>query len=294
MMQAQAQYPQVSFGTIKHLENFVSAYIQPRNVDVWLPPGYDTTKRYAVLYMHDGQMLFDSAINWNRQEWGVDETVGRLIAEGKIQPCIVVGIWNGGELRHSEYFPQKPYEALSEEQRKTLLDASRPGGASVFNGLPVQSDNYLSFLVKELKPFIDKTYSTYSDAAHTFVAGSSMGGLISMYAMCEYPQVFGGAACLSTHWPGVFYTQNNPVPNAIVNYLQGQLPKPGTHKFYFDYGTTTLDSMYKPFQKQVDEVMKQAGYSLKNWMTKVFVGEDHSENAWRKRLHLPVEFLLGK
>jgi enterochelin esterase-like enzyme len=224
----------------------------------------------------------------------VDETASRLIAEKKIQPCIVVGIWNGVESRHSEYFPQKPFESLTPAQQEALYGSSRQGGSQVFFGNRVQSDNYLRFLVKELKPYIDSAFSTLPDAAHTFVAGSSMGGLISMYAICEYPNVFGGAACLSTHWPGVFYTQNNPAPAAFLEYLKDHLPSPKTHRIYFDYGTATLDSMYKPFQTEADKLMRGKGYTKTNWMTKAFPGEDHSENAWRKRLHIPLQFLLGK
>jgi predicted alpha/beta superfamily hydrolase len=124
--------------------------------------------------------------------------------------------------------------------------------------------------------------------------GSSMGGLISMYAICEYPDVFGGAACLSTHWPGTFAVENNPIPDAFINYLKLHLPDPKRHKIYFDYGDQTLDALYPPFQKKVDEVMKAKGFSERNWMTKFFQGENHSERAWHKRLDTPLLFLLKK
>ena len=148
--------------------------------------------------------------------------------------------------------------------------------------------------MKELKPFIDSNFSTLKNRQNTFIAGSSMGGLISMYAICEYPLVFGGAACLSTHWPGIFTTINNPVPAAFLQYLTTHLPAPGTHKFYFDYGTATLDSMYKPFQLQADAIMRQMGYTARNWMSKEFIGDDHSEASWRKRFHIPAFFLLSE
>jgi hypothetical protein len=121
-----------------------------------------------------------------------------------------------------------------------------------------------------------------------------MGGLISMYAICEYPAVFGGAACLSTHWPGIFQVENNPIPNAFYRYLKKNLPNPKNHKIYFDFGTATLDALYEPLQNEVDLIMKQKGFSTKNWITKKFEGENHSEIAWQKRLHIPFEFLLGK
>lgn len=289
-----AQLPFPSSGKIIRHDSFPSQFVTARNVDVWLPEGYSTKKKYAVLYMHDGQMLFDSTVTWNKQDWGVDETMSRLMNEKKIRECIVVGIWNGGKYRHTDYFPQKPFESLSAYERDTLYDAKRPNGQVAFQGEKVHSDLYLKFLVTELKPFIDKTYSTKTNRANTFVAGSSMGGLISMYAICEYPDVFGGAGCLSTHWPGIFSVENNPIPAAFMNYLRNHLPDPKTHKIYFDYGDKTLDALYPPLQKQADEVMKEKGFTSKNWITKYFAGEDHSESAWRKRLSIPLLFLLNK
>jgi enterochelin esterase-like enzyme len=290
---ASAQQAKVASGTIQRFENFASKFVDPRNVDVWLPGGYDAKKKYAVLYMHDGQMLFDSTTTWNKQEWGVDETVGRLMREGKIRDCIVVGIWNNGPKRHSEYFPQKPFESLSQAQRDSILKEARSAGRGLFAD-KIQSDNYLKFLVSELKPFIDSVFSTKKDRKNTFVAGSSMGGLISMYAICEYPEVFGGAAFISTHWPGTFKTENNPVPAAFLQYMKTNLPSPKKHKIYFDCGTVGLDAIYPPFQKQADEIMRAKGFSSKNWLTRVFEGEDHSERAWRKRLDIPLVFLLKK
>lgn len=291
-LQLSAQLPQTASGTVQRFENFPSKYVSPRHVDVWLPEGYSTRKKYAVLYMHDGQMLFDSATTWNKQEWGVDETMSRLLAAGKIRDCIVVGIWNIGKTRHANYFPQKPFEALPESLQDSLLDQAQRNPQSGLFAIRVNSDHYLHFLVHELKPFIDSRFSTKKDRKNTFVAGSSMGGLISMYAICEYPKVFGGAACLSTHWPGTFEVENNPIPDAFMQYLRTHLPDPKTHKFYFDYGTATLDALYEPFQLKADQVMSAKGYTSKNWITRKFEGEDHSERAWRGRLGIPLEFLL--
>ncbi len=281
-------------GKVIRYANFKSAFVDARNVDVWLPANYNKNQKYAVLYIHDGQMLFDSTQTWNKQEWGVDETITQLIKEHKIKDCIVVGIWNSGKNRHIDYFPQKPFEALTKEEQDSMYAANRLNGNSVFSG-KVQSDNYLKFLVNELKPFIDKNFSTNQTPAATFVAGSSMGGLISIYALCEYPNVFGGAACLSTHWPGIFKA-DNPFPKAMQAYLKVNLPIAKNHKIYFDYGTETLDAMYEPFQLQVDSIMQSKLYSFKNndWNTQKFEGENHSEVAWRKRLHIPILFLLKK
>ncbi|MCX6284372.1 MAG: alpha/beta hydrolase-fold protein [Bacteroidetes bacterium] len=282
----------VASGRVQRFENFHSQFVAARTIDVWLPESYSTGKKYAVLYMHDGQMLFDSSSNWNHQEWGVDETAGMLMKKQKIRDCIVVGIWNNGKYRHSEYFPQKPFESLTKEQQDTIYSSTRTKTEALF-AANVQSDRYMEFLVKELKPFIDSAFSTFQDRGNTFIAGSSMGGLISLYAICEYPGVFGGAACLSTHWPGILSTRNNPIPAAFMSYLNSHLPDPSTHKIYFDYGDQTLDSMYKPYQVQADAIMRSKGYTSENWMTREFPGENHSEKAWAKRLNIPFEFLLS-
>ena len=284
---------QVSSGKVERLENFQSKYIPSRNIDVWLPEDYSTQNKYAVLYMHDGQMLFDATKSWNKQEWGVDEAMSELLKDGKIRKTIVVGIWNT-EFRHSEYFPQQPFESLPQNFQDSLLSfGSRNQNASLFK-TKVCSDNYLKFIVEELKPNIDNTYSTLPDVKNTFVAGSSMGGLISMYALCEYPEIFSGAGCLSTHWVGTFDTLNNPIPQKFIEYLDANLPNSQTHKIYFDYGTETLDALYEPFQLLVDSVMTQHDYNSEHWKTLKFEGENHSENAWKKRLNIPMEFLLKK
>jgi predicted alpha/beta superfamily hydrolase len=289
-----AQLPSTQYGKIIRHENFQSAYVNARNVDVWLPENYSPKNKYAVLYMQDGQMLFDSAITWNKQEWGVDELLSTLMKEGKIKNCIVVGIWNGGVSRHAEYFPQKPFESLSPSQQDSVYSAYRSGGQSIFGGKTIMSDKYLLFLTKELKPFIDRTYSTKSDRANTFLAGSSMGGLISLYATCEYPDIFGGAACLSTHWPGLFSLENNPVPDAFFRYLKNRLPDPKQYRIYFDHGTETLDAMYAELQSKVDTIMIAKGYTKEQWMSKSWPGQDHSEKSWRSRLSTPILFLLKK
>jgi enterochelin esterase-like enzyme len=285
-------FPTVSSGYIQRFENFPSTYVNPRHVDVWLPEGYSPQKKYAVLYMHDGQMLYDSAKTWNRSAWDVDDAVAKLIANKKIRDVIVVGIWNDGTNRHVEYFPAKPFSLLTKQQQDSLFAAGRENGASLFVKPELQSDNYLKFLVTELKPFIDRTYSTMPYRKNTFVAGSSMGGLISLYAICEYPEIFGGAACISTHWPGVFPKERNPVPDKFFEYMRSHLPDPGTHKIYFDFGDQTLDAAYPPLQKQADQVMESRGYKSQSWQTRSFPGDDHSEHAWKRRLQIPLQFLL--
>lgn len=283
----------LSCGHVDRVEHFESKFVLPRTIDIWLPDGYSYDKRYAVLYMHDGQMLFDSTITWNRQEWGVDEVMKQLIEEKTVRHTIVVGIWNT-EFRHSEYFPQEPFENLPEAYRDSFLMHAKRNQADALFKTKVCSDNYLNFITKELKPYIDRNYATHSDVNHTFIAGSSMGGLISLYALCEYPDVFGGAACLSTHWVGIFDTVNNPIPMEFAKYLEQYLPPPDSHSIYFDYGTETLDALYEPFQNMVDTVMMRRGYTDNNWITLRFEGANHSEKAWNNRLRIPFLFLLGR
>ncbi|MBP6073268.1 MAG: alpha/beta hydrolase [Flavobacterium sp.] len=287
------QVPKVSTGTIQRIENFKSNYVDSRNIDVWLPDGYSKTQKYAVLYMHDGNMLYDAATTWNKQSWEVDEVAGKLIQEGKTKKFIVVGIWNNGQKRHPEYFPQNPFESLSQIQKDTITAQLQKAGRTKEVFLPI-SDLYLKFLVTELKPYVDEHFSTLKNRENTVIAGSSMGGLISMYAICEYPEVFGGAACISTHWPGTFSPQNNPIPDAFINYMNDHLPNPKTHTIYFDYGNKTLDALYPDLQKKVDVVMTQKSFTTTNWTTQFFEGKDHSEKSWAERLHIPLQFLLKK
>jgi enterochelin esterase-like enzyme len=289
---AQNVLPKASSGKLVRIENFQSKYVTQRNIDIWFPKGYDGKKKFAVLYMHDGQALYDSTATWNHQAWDVDDVSETLLAEGKIKDFIVVGIWNVGQTRHQDYFPQKPFENLSKVEKDTVTAQLQTAGRTRESFKP-QSDNYLKFIVNELKPYIDKTYSVYTNQENTFIAGSSMGGLISLYAICEYPNVFEGAACLSTHWVGTFTLENNPVPNAFIKYLHKNLPTPKNHKIYYDCGDQALDALYPSIQKNVDDLMVAKGYSEKNWMTIYAKGEDHSERAWNKRLHIPLQFLLN-
>ena len=273
----------VSAGSIERYL-FHSDFVDERNVDIWLPDGYTATKKYAVLYMHDGQMLYDSNRAWNAKEWDIDTTIDKLIKKGKIREVIVVGIYNNSNKRHIEYFPQKAIDNIAAPEYQKVMDLM-PGG-------PL-ADNYLKFIISELKPFIDATYSTKPDQKNTFIAGSSMGGLISMYAICEYPQIFSGAGCLCTHWIGTF-DNNKEIPAAFNEYLKLHLPSPRNHKIYFDHGTVGLDANYPEFQKMIDATVKAAGYTDKSLMTLEFPGDDHNETCWAARLHIPLIFLLKK
>ncbi len=288
----QAQTPALSNGQLHRFPLVSSHGISPRNVDVWLPDGYSKEQKYAVLYMHDGQMLFDSSMTWNHQAWEVDQCAQQLQSTGATIPFIVVGIWNDPSTRHSDYFPQRPFEQLTPEQKDTVSAQLKQAGRINTTFLP-QSDHYLTFMVETVKPLIDSTFSVYTDQAHTFVAGSSMGGLISLYALCEYPNVFGGAACLSTHWPGTFTLSNNPMPDAFLHYIKQHLPSLKTHRLYFDCGDQTLDALYPETQNKVNALVAKRKHAKKQFQSMYFPGADHSENAWKARLDQPLRFLLS-
>ncbi len=285
--------PEKFKGTINRIETFPSKYITPRTVDIWLPENYNSSKKYSVLYMHDGQMLFDASTTWNKQEWMVDEVATKLMSEGKTEDFIVVAIWNISQIRHTDLYPKKPFELLSKEQQKTVESEAKKLNMD-WSLEKINSDNYLKFIVKELKPYVDKEYSIYTDAQHTAIMGSSMGGLISMYAICEYPKVFGNAACLSTHWVGFRDFENNPIPETFFSYMKKKLPNPKNHKIYFDYGTETLDESYLKYEYRVDEVLQSKGYTTENYKNLKFEGENHSEASWQKRIDIPLQFLFGK
>jgi predicted alpha/beta superfamily hydrolase len=266
-------------GTVLRYPSMPSGHVAARNVDVWLPPGYDREpgKRYPVLYMHDGQNLFDPATSYGGVDWGIDETMTRMIAAGEVREAIVVGVWNTPK-RREEYMPQRAVQGA--------IDFNVPGSTAA-RPEDIISDRYLAFLVEELKPFIDASFRTLPDRADTYVMGSSMGGLVSQYAISKYPGVYGGAGCVSTHWPA---------GNGIaLDDFAAHLPDPATHKYYFDYGTATLDESYEPYQLRADAILRNAGYvEGRNWITRKFEGGEHSEKAWRLRVHEPLQFLIGR
>jgi len=282
----------VAEGKIVSYTAFKSEYIDARNIDVWLPKSYSLGKKHPVLYMHDGQMLFDASQTWNGQEWGVDEVLTKL--KNDIHPLpIVVGIWNNPSTRHADFAPQKALEQYATPLLDSLIEHTKRGNEKLFNRLP-RADDYLKFLVEEVKPHIDKTFNTNPNSSHTFVVGSSMGGLISLYALMEYPEVFGGAGCLSTHWTVEFYLKDNPFPGAIAAYVRNNSQSLRGKKLYMDRGTKTLDSIYAEAQKKIDDILSKATIEGLIWKSKVFEGAEHTENDWNKRLDVPLGFLFEK
>jgi enterochelin esterase-like enzyme len=285
--------PVVRTGRIERLHAVASRHVDARPIDVWLPQDYAPDKRYAVLYMQDGQNLFDASQTWNKFAWNVHEALAKLMQQGEVQDTIVVGIPSNGKYRYSEYYPEK-YLALAPQAVRDDYVRRAQWGRTL-------GDAYLRYIVEELKPAIDKTYSTRTDAAGTFLMGSSMGAMVSLYALCEYPGVFGGVAALSTHWigkPGVWGApnklQNAVLPLAAFNYLSRHLPKPGPHRLYFDHGTLGLDAVYGVHQSFFDAVGADLGFTADQWLSRVFEGTGHSEADWAARVEVPLRFLLSK
>jgi enterochelin esterase-like enzyme len=285
-----ARTPSLAGGRLIEWEAVTSAHVGPRNVTIWLPPGYDTgSGRHPVLYMHDGQNLFDPA-RANFGEWGVDEHLVRLIETGQVRAPIVVGVWNT-PLRLREYVPADLIAALPADVRDSLMP--------MYGGPPL-SDAYLRFLVEELKPRIDAEYRTLAGRDDTVIAGSSMGGLISLYAMMKHPEVFGGAGCLSTHWPlrlerlegGALETWREAVVQAWSDVIRRGLPDPATHRLYMDRGDETLDQFYAFFQSRIDGVIRAEGWGPERFRTLVFPTAEHNEKSWNSRLDVPLTFLL--
>jgi enterochelin esterase-like enzyme len=282
----------VSAGTIVDLGVLKSRYADPRRVVVWLPPGYSARgPKHAVLYMHDGQNLFDKATAGYGMEWEVDEHLSKLIADKEVRPTIVVGIWNTPK-RLQEYVPSKAFASLPADYRGKVK--------ALYGGDPL-SDGYLKFIVRELRPMIDRKFNVKTDRADTAIMGSSMGSLISLYAIDEYPQIFGAAGMMSTHWPLVINPDNTPlsdhdyevVSSTFERYLAPALPDPKTHRLYFDHGSETLDAAYARYQERVDRVVAKRGYKQGvNWLTRSFPGQKHNEISWASRVDVPLEFLL--
>jgi predicted alpha/beta superfamily hydrolase len=278
-------------GRLIKLGMISSTYVAPREVIVWVPDGYDASStRYAVLYMHDGRNLFDPKTAYGGQIWGADAAVAKLMDAGQIRPTIIVGVDNT-PARSREYMPGKVFAALDDKNRQAL--------SSDMKGDPV-SDAYLKFLTKELKPLIDAHFRTLPGREATFIMGSSMGGLISMYALAEYPEVFGGAGCLSTHWPLPAFAMGGPkiaaepALAAFDHYLETGALKHPTGRIWFDHGDQTLDSFYAPYQTHIDATLTRLGWKKGvDFESRAYPGAAHNEVSWRARLEDPLRFLLA-
>jgi len=274
-------YSRLNHGSIEVITDLHSNFVEDRNLEVWLPPNFNPANNYDLLIMHDGQNLFDGTKTWNKQEWKLDEWASKLIPEKKVKPFIIVGIYNSGENRWNDYFPENAYEFVND---KRYIDNNRP---------ELYANAYLKYIVNELIPFVRSKYLTSSDDFSIVIGGSSMGGLISMYAVFEYPEIFDAAICMSTHWTGAFVINNNPLPDAIFKYMSENIPKSNGKKIYFDYGDQGLDENYPQYSKKVDSIFLNNGYSENNYKNLYFKNEWHSEDSWNKRVNIPLKFTLN-
>ena len=281
-----ALLPQRAFaqdqGRFVDLGKLESSHIAATKVVIWLPPGYDgSTQSYGVVYMHDGQNLFDPARSNFNKVWAADKSALRLIKSGKTAPFIIVGIDNLGEDRWRQYMPQAVFDLLSPAIHQKL--------ASQGNGKPVFSDEYLKFIVEELKPRIDREYRTKRGRKHTAIAGSSMGGLISLYAITRHPRTFGVAGAVSTHLPlanpNWSAEQRSEILAAWRAYVVRELGKPAGRRIWFDHGTETLDAFYRPYQENLDAALVAKGWKKgRDFSSRVYEGTPHEENAWAARM----------
>jgi predicted alpha/beta superfamily hydrolase len=261
------QQPHTLTGDFRTHPKFHSKFLPTdRDVMVYLPPGYDadSRRRYAVLYLHDGQNLFDGATSFiPGQEWCVDETAQSLIVAGLIEPVIIVGIYNTGNERVGEYTP-------SADPRLKV------GG---------KADLYGRLIVEELKPFIDSHYRTKHDAADTGLGGSSLGGLVTLYLGLRYPNVFGKLAVVS---PSVWWDGR-----LIVDDVRTSRPTTRA-RIWLDMGTdegmnATADA------RTLRDALVSKGWRLDDDL-KYFeaVGAKHGETAWAQRVEPMLRFLFPK
>jgi enterochelin esterase-like enzyme len=263
-----------------------SKYVPNRPVEVWVPNILlKANEKYKVIYMHDGQMLFDSTNTWNHKEWQVDETIAKLLQQNKTAATIIVAIHNIPRLRYAELLPAFIANShCNDSLVKTMLSDS------------TNADNYLKFITEEIMPAVNKNFNTYTNAENTFIAGSSMGGLNSWYALLKYPTIFGGAICMSTHWPGA-NPNNKKLADCIFsnfkNYINNNSKALTNKILYMDYGTQTLDSHYEPYQKAIDKLIKQKKVKGLVYYSSKFKGDAHDEVAWAKRLPTAFSFILN-
>lgn len=283
--------PKVAVGTVVRLPMMDSREVPPRPVDVWVPPGVTAHTPVQVLVMHDGQMLFDASITWNRQAWNVHRAVYDLMQAGHLAPTLVVGVHNREGQRYAEYFPEKALAfASAAERAEYIRDES--------TGRPL-ADAYLRHLVREVLPAIGQRWTVNTGPGAIATAGASMGGLISWYALCEYPEVFHGAGCLSTHWlgrgtgRGLDGVRNEELPTALTRYLEQHLPTPGRHRLWLDRGDDALDSLYAFGLQRAGAVLSRKGWSSSQGTVRVFPGTGHNEADWSARIGSVVRYLFA-
>lgn len=276
-------------GRLLEYEHVAAAGLPEQRLTIWLPPGYDAgQRRYPVLYMHDGQNLFVPSRAVFGKTWQADKAMLRAMAEGGVEPHIIVGIWAPGADRYRQYLPDDIYRAAS-PALKHDMDAMAQG--------QVVSRAYLEWLSEPLKQWVDASFRTKTDRDHTAIVGSSMGGLMSCYAFLRRSEVYGRAGCVSSHWPAINPLQVGGVAPELVNmwpdWFARHLGAPDGRRLWLDHGTATLDQFYAPYQQAVDQRIAAAGWRKGNdWDSRVYPGAEHEENAWAARLPEVLIWLL--
>ncbi len=262
---------------------------------VWLPEGYalHPERRFPVVYMHDAENIFDPRLSNFNKEWQIDEAVTRMAARGDLREWIVVGLRSPAN-RYQTLFPQKLMEHLPAEIREAVRTIDVEG---IKAGPALRGDRYAAMIARTLKPRVDAAFRTLPTASDTAVMGSSMGGLMSIYLMAEYPDVFGQAAGLSTHLPLAAPDQGEParraaqVADAFASYFAQTRLDPARNRIYIDHGTATLDAFYPPFFEAFDAMMAQRGWRGPAYESRAFFGAEHEENAWAQRIDIPLTFI---
>lgn len=288
--------PDVSTGRIVAWASLDGGEAGRMSVWVWLPPGYDedSRQRYPVLYMHDGQNLFDRGLTRFDQEWGIDEAIPRMAARDDLRQWIVVGV-QSPRSRYRTLFPAKLLPLLSPAFQGSVrnLESGDPKGNFA-------SAAYLDFLVNQVKARVDTTFRTLAGSDDTAIMGSSMGGLMAFYAMAEYPSVFGQAACLSMHVALASPTEKNAdhkalaveVSAAFERYLATSAMRPGRNRLYIDHGSKTLDGSYGPYTDALVPMLQRHGWiNGPDFEFRIFSGAEHNETAWRERIDIPLGFI---
>ncbi|MFN3864467.1 MAG: alpha/beta hydrolase [Erythrobacter sp.] len=278
-------------GRLLEYERVPAAGLPDQRLTIWLPPGYDVSHaRYPVLYMHDGHNLFDPAKSNFNKIWAADQAMLAAVAGGTVEPHIIVGIWAPGPDRYRQYLPRSAYDAAP-QALKAQMDAAAGG--------VVVSDLYLDWIAGPLKAWVDASFRTRPGRDDTAIVGSSMGGLMSCYALLERPQVFGRAGCVSSHWPAVdpraVEGEDSGVKALWDGWFAARLGAPDGRRVWMDHGTATLDQYYAPYQQAIDARFAAAGWQKgRDWQSKVYAGAEHEENAWAARLPEIFGWLLAK
>jgi enterochelin esterase-like enzyme len=268
-------------GRLLQYERIAAAGLPDQRLTIWLPPGYDAgARRYPVLYMHDGHNLFDRRFSNFDKIWAADKAMLQAVASGAVEPHIIIGIWAPGADRFRQYLPRDIHDAASPGLR-AKMDAAAGG--------PILSDAYLEWIAGPLKTWVDTRFRTRPGRDHTAIMGSSMGGLMSCYAFLDRPDIFGRAACISSHWPSIdprAVERGDPELIRLWDrWFAEKLGPPDGRRLWLDHGTATLDAFYAPYQQAVDARIAASGWHKgKDWESRVYEGAEHEENAWAARL----------